>query len=32
MEEAKPAPLGNQSRLEQKPDRPDTVKEPIFTE
>jgi hypothetical protein len=32
MEEAEPTPPGNQCRLEQKPDRPETAKEPIFTE
>lgn len=30
--EGKPTPPGNQCRLEQKPDRPETAKEPIFTE
>ncbi|MFZ3209518.1 MAG: hypothetical protein WA140_11920 [Geobacteraceae bacterium] len=32
MEEAKPTPPGNQCRLEQKTERPETAKEPIFTE
>jgi len=32
MEEAKSATPGNQCRLEQKTDRPEIAKEPIFTE